>query len=363
MQIIIIFLHQGAFAVTDLANRLSRRALLRAAFALSLAPLLAGPALAAEEVNVYSARHYDTDEALYAHFTKATGIRVNRIEADADKLMERMRTEGVNSPADVFVAVDAGRLWRAQAAGLLQPLKSPVLEAAVPANLRAPDGEWFGLSKRVRIIVYNKAKVRPEEIKGYENLADPKWKGRVLVRSSTHIYNQSLTGALIAALGETGAESWARGLVANFARSPRGGDTDQIRAVAAGEGDVALVNHYYLAHLIRSAKPEDKAAVEKIDMVFPDQSGRGAHVNISGAGLARHAPNRANAIKLLEYFVSPEAQAIFAEGNAEYPAVKGARLSPILAGWGEFREDTVNAAVFGRNNEAALKLMDRAGWK
>jgi iron(III) transport system substrate-binding protein len=322
-----------------------------------------GPAAAAAELNLYSSRHYDTDEALYANFTKATGIKINRIEAGEDQLMERMRAEGRNSPADVFITVDAGRLWRAQELGLLQPVRSAVLEAAIPAYLRDPDGHWFGLSKRARVIVYAKDRVKPADLKSYEDLADPKWKGRVLVRSSTNVYNQSLAGALLAAYGETQTEAWIKGLVANFARPPRGGDTDQIKAVAAGEGDVAIVNHYYYARLALSAKPEDKAVADKVGLFLPNQAERGTHVNISGAGVAANAPNKAAAVRFLEYLASPEAQAIFALGNNEYPIVKGVKMPPLLARWGEFREDTVSAAAFARNNAAALKVMDRAGWK
>lgn len=337
-----------------------------ATVALSLVAAVA-PARAAE-VNIYSARHYDTDEALYTNFTKATGIKVNRIEAGEDQLLERMRAEGRNSPADVLITVDAGRLWRAQENGLLQPLKSAILEAAIPANLRDPEGHWFALSKRARVLVYAKDRVKPADLNSYEDLADPKWKGRILVRSSTAVYNQSLTGAVLAADGEAKTAAWIRGLVANFARPPRGGDTDQIMAAAAGEGDVAIVNHYYYARLALSSKPEDKAAAAKVAIFFPNQdgpnqTGRGAHVNISGAGIAANAPNKANAVKFLEYLVTPEAQLIFAVGNNEYPIVKGVAMPKLLAEWGEFKEDPSNAAVFARNNAEALKLMDREGWK
>ena len=351
-------------------TQVSRRLFLGgAATAAGLAALNAAPAwaqgAAGGVVNLYTARHYDTDEAIYANFTRATGIRVNRIEAEADSLMQRMRAEGANSPADIFVAVDAGRLWRAHEAGLLQPVRSAALEAAVPANFREPEGHWYGLSKRARVLVYDKARLRASDIPTYESLADPKWRGKILVRSSTHVYNLSLVGALIAAHGEAKAEEWARGIVANLARPPRGGDTDQIRGVAAGEGEIAIVNQYYYANLMRSMREADQAVVAKTAVHFPNQGAgeRGAHVNIAGAGVARHSPNRANAVRFLEYLAAPEAQAIFAEGNNEYPVVRGTRLSPQLAALGEFREDTLNAAVFGRNNEAALRLMDRAGWR
>jgi len=331
----------------------------------NLAPLRAARAQTAGIVNLYTARHYDTDEAIYTNFTRATGIRVNRIEADADKLMERMRAEAANSPADIFIAVDAGRIWRAQAAGLLQPLRSAVLEAAVPANLRDAAGHWFGLSKRVRVIAYDKARVAPADIATYASLADPKWKGKLLMRSSTNIYNQSLVGAMIAHNGEAATEAWVKGMVANFARPPRGGDADQIRGIAAGEGEISIVNHYYYANLAASTKPEDMAAIAKVGLAFPEQGAnmRGVHANIAGAGIARHSPNRANAVRFLEYLVSAETQSIFAEGNNEYPIVQSARLSPILSRFGAFREDAIDAAVFARNNEAALKLTDRAGWR
>jgi iron(III) transport system substrate-binding protein len=354
----------GALAEMSVLRRLSAAA----AVLVPLATLGAAGPLAAAELNLYNSRHYDTDEALYANFTRATGIKINRIEDSEDKLMERMRAEGRNSPADVLVTVDAGRLGRAVEMGLLQPAKSKALEEAIPANLRHPDGYWYGFSKRVRVIVYNKDRVKPSDLKSYEDLADPKWKGRIAIRSSTNVYNQSLTGALLAAHGEAKTEAWARGIVANMVRPPRGGDTDQIKAIAAGEGDVAVVNNYYYARLVRSAKPDEKAIADKVGIFFPNQGaqgpeGRGTHVNISGAGVAANAPNKDAAIKFLEYLATPEAQAIFAEGNNEFPAIKGAKLSPLLAQWGEFKEDKVDAALFAKNNAEALKIMDRAGWK
>ena len=326
---------------------------------------LAGSATAASaaDVNVYSSRHYDVDRALYDNFTKQTGIKVNLIEGTDDQLIERIRNEGANSPADVLITVDAGRLWRAQAAGILQPMKSAAVEAAVPAHLREPEGHWTGLSKRARVIVYNKDKVQPSEITTYENLADPKWKGRLLIRSSTNVYNQSLVGSLLAAHGEKQAEDWARGIVANLARPPQGGDSDQLKAVAAGEGDIAVSNTYYLARLVNSSKPEEKALAQKLGVVFPNQGDRGTHVNISGIGVVKTSPNRENAVKFIEYLVSPEAQKIFSEGNYEYPVVKDVAVHPVIAAWGSFKEDQLNAAVFGKNNPEALKITDRAGWK
>jgi iron(III) transport system substrate-binding protein len=320
-------------------------------------------AASAAEVNVYSSRHYDTDKSLYQTFTQQTGIKVNIIEGRDDELIERIRTESGNSPADILITVDAGRLWRAQNADILQPIKSKTLEDTVPEYLREPSGLWFGLTKRARVIIYNKAAVKPSELSTYEDLADPKWKGRLLIRSSTNVYNQSLAGSILAAHGEKATEEWARGIVANLARRPQGGDSDQILAVAAGEGDIAVSNTYYFGRIAGSSKPADKAVAEKVGVFFPNQNDRGTHVNISGAGVLKNAPNKDNAVKFLEYLVSLPAQKIFAEGNYEYPVSKDAEVAPVIASWGSFKEDTLNAAVFGKNNEEALKIMDRAGWK
>lgn len=314
-------------------------------------------------INLYSARHYDTDKSLYTGFTQATGIRVNVIEAEADALIERIRNEGRNSPADVLMTVDAGRLWRAQQAGMFQPINSAVLTRAIPANLRDPQGHWFGLSRRARVIIYNKAKVKPAQLSTYEDLATPKWRKQVLVRSSSNIYNQSLTGALLAIHGAAKTETWAKGLAANFARPPQGGDTDQIKACAAGIGAVAIANHYYLMRLIESSKAEDRAIAAKVALFFPNQKTQGTHVNICGAGVVKNAPNRAAAIRFLEYLVGLKAQALFAQGNYEFPVVRGVQLDPVVARLGNFKAENVSAAVFGRNNAEALKLMDRAGWR
>lgn len=322
------------------------------------------PVVAQEKVvNLYSARHYDTDNALYEGFTKKTGIKVNLVEAEADQLIERIKSEGANSPADVLITVDAGRLWRAKEAGILQPVNSQVLDTAVPTNLRDPDKLWFGLSKRARVIVYNRDKVNPSQLSTYEDLANPKWKGKILVRSSNNIYNQSLVGWLLAVHGPQKTEEWVRGVVANFARPPEGNDTAQIKAVANGVGDLAIVNHYYLVRLANSDKPEDKAVAEKVRVFFPNQRDRGTHVNISGGGIVKTSPNKEGAQKFLEYLVSPEAQAIFAKGNYEYPVVKGAPLDDFVKSFGELKgDDKTSAAVFGKNNPEALQLMDRAGW-
>jgi iron(III) transport system substrate-binding protein len=314
-------------------------------------------------VNLYSARHYDADSEIYQAFADATGIRVNLIEAEADPLIERIKSEGANSPADVLVTVDAGRLWRAEQAGLFQPASSEVLNKAIPENLRHPQGLWFGFSKRARVIMYDKTKVTPAELSTYEDLANPKWRGKILVRSSTNIYNQSLTGSILAAAGAPKTEEWARGVVANFARPAEGNDTGQIQACAAGVGTLAISNTYYLMRMLASEKPEERAVAEKIGIFFPNQRDRGTHVNISGGGLVKTSPNKANAVKFLEFLASPKAQEIFAKSNHEYPVVAGAPVDPTLASYGTFKEDALNAAVFGRNGEEALKIMDRAGWK
>jgi iron(III) transport system substrate-binding protein len=317
----------------------------------------------AAEVNLYSSRHYDTDVALYEQFTEATGIDVNLIEGSEDELIERIKAEGRNSPADVLITVDAGRLWRADQAGILQPVASAVLEERIPASLRHPEGKWFGLSKRLRGIVYAKDRVDASEITTYEILADPKWRGRICIRSSGNVYNQSLVGSMIETLGVEQTEAWAKGLVENMGRPPQGGDTDQIKAVAAGECDVAVSNHYYLVRLMKSDNEADRAVADKVGIIFPNQDGRGAHANISGAGVVATAPNRDNAIKFLEYLTTPEAQTYFAQGNNEFAVVAGVKVDPILAAWGEIKTDDANAAKFGENNPEAVKLMDRVGWK
>lgn len=330
----------------------------------TLAVLIPVAGSAAEgEVNVYSARHYDTDQALFEEFTAATGIEVNLIEGEADQLIERIKAEGRNSPADVLITVDAGRLHRAEEAGVLAPVESEVLDAKVPEHLRHPEGLWFGLSQRLRGIVYARDRIAPAEIASYAVLADPAWQGRVCIRSSTNVYNQSLVGAMIATHGVEQTEAWAQGLVDNLARPPQGGDTDQIKAVAAGECDIAVVNHYYLLRLMKSDQPDDKAVAEAVGIVFPDQDGRGVHANISGAGVVTTAPNRDNAIAFLEYLTTDQAQAFFALGNNEFPVVEGVKLEPILEAWGDIRTDRINAASYGENNADAVRLMDRVGWR
>jgi iron(III) transport system substrate-binding protein len=315
-------------------------------------------------VNVYSSRHYQTDEALYSGFTKQTGIKINRIEAGEDALIERIRNEGARSPADVLITVDAGRLWRAEQLGLFQPVQSKLLESRIPESFREPGGLWFGFSQRARVIAYNKDKVRAGEIQSYEGLADPKWKGRVCMRSSTNIYNLSLMGALIDHMGEQKAESWAKAVRANLAQEPKGGDTDQLKAVAAGQCDVTISNQYYYARLARSKKPEEREVAQRIGIVFPNQATWGTHVNISGAGVLKHSPNRDAAVKFLEYLASDEAQRYFADGNNEWPVVESVKVdNPVLNALGEFKRDQLNVAVLGRNQPSSQKIYDRVAWK
>jgi iron(III) transport system substrate-binding protein len=332
---------------------------------LALAAAAALPALAQEKVlNLYSARHYQTDEALYSNFTKATGIKINRIEAGDEALLERLTNEGANSPADVVLLVDAARLAKAQQAGLFQPVQSAELNAKIPAHLRAFDGSWYAFSTRARVIVYNKQAVKAEDVDTYEELADPKNKGKVCTRSGAHPYQLSLAASLIEHLGEAKAEEWAKGVVANMARAPRGGDTDQIMAVASGECGVALSNSYYVARLMRSAKPEDKEAIAKVGVVWPNQANRGTHINISGGALAKSAKNRDNAVKFLEYLASDEAQGYLANGNNEWPVVKTAAIkNPALEKLGTFKADTLPVSALLKNAAAAQKMMDRAGYK
>ena len=333
--------------------------------ALLAAALVAYPATAQEKaLNLYTARHYQTDEALYANFTKETGIRINRIEGGEDALFERIKNEGANSPADVFITVDVGRLWRAEQAGFFARLRSPALESRVPAAYRDPQGQWFGFSARARVIAYNKDAVKPREIRNYEDLADPKWKGRICVRSSSHPYNLSLVGSMIAHLGEQKAEDWVRGLKNNLARDPKGGDTDQLTATAAGECDIAVANTYYIVRLMRSARAEDKAVMQKLGVVWPNQDNRGAHMNISGGGMLRNAPHREAAVRFLEYLASDQAQAYFANGNNEWPVVPGARISnPELESLGKFKMDAINVGLLGKNQSLAQRIADRAGYK
>jgi iron(III) transport system substrate-binding protein len=324
--------------------------------------LLFGIAYSQEAVNVYSARHYDSDQVLFNAFTESTGIQVNLIEAKAEELVERIRGEGANSPADVIITVDAGNLWRADQAGLLAPVNSEILNTAIPDNLRHPQGKWFGLATRARVIIYNKETVSPEELSTYEDLASETWQGRICIRSSSNVYNQSLLASIIASDSEA-AEAWAQGIVNNMAREPEGGDTDQIKAVAAGECDVAVSNHYYLARLLASEDPAEQEVANAVGIFFPNQEDRGTHINISGAGVVATAPNHDNAVTFIEFLASPEAQQIFAEQGFEFPVVEGVTASSIIEGFGDFKSDTLNVAVYGENNPLAVQIFDRVGWK
>jgi iron(III) transport system substrate-binding protein len=317
-----------------------------------------------KQLNLYSSRHYQTDEALYADFTRQTGIKINRIEGTEDALLERLKNEGRNSPADVLLTVDVARLWRAQQMDLLQPVSSTVLDQRIPAHLREPGGHWFGFSKRARVIVYNKQMVDPATVQNYEDLAAPAMKGKVCTRSLSHVYNLSLMSALIDRLGEHKAQEWARGIKTNLARDPKGGDTDQILSVAAGECQVALSNTYYYVRLASSKKPEDRAVAEKVGVIFPNQKSFGTHINISGGGILRHAPNRDNALRFLEYLASDSAQSYFANGNNEWPAVPNVKLrNPALAQLGSFREDVLNVGMLGQNQAYAQKAFNIVGLK
>ena len=323
----------------------------------------AGNVLAEDKIlNLYSARHYQTDEALYANFTRSTGIRINRIEGKEDELLERIKNEGSNSPADVLLTVDAARLAAAHEMGLFASLKSSTLETRVPAHLRTED--WFSFSTRARVIVYNKAALKAEDVQTYEDLAKPKLKGKVCSRSGSHPYNLSLMASIIAHRGEAAAEAWAKGVVANFARAPKGGDTDQIKAVAAGECAVALSNTYYVARLMRSEKPEDRKTMEQVGVVWPNQQEQGAHINVSGGGLLKHAPHKEAATRFLEYLASDDAQRYFADGNNEWPVVNSVKLAnPALDALGKFKADTLPVGSLAMYRVKAQILFDRAGYR
>ncbi|MBA3033652.1 MAG: Fe(3+) ABC transporter substrate-binding protein [Gammaproteobacteria bacterium] len=333
------------------------------AISLLLAALVSPAIHAADkELNLYSARHYQTDEALYANFTKQTGIKINRIEAKEDELLERIKNEGIHSPADVFLTVDAARLAKADELGLFASVKSKVLEARIPAHLRTND--WFAFSTRARTLIYNKSTVKPEDLRNYEDLAGPKFKDQVCSRSGSHPYNLSLLSSLIAHHGEQKAEAWARAVFANFARPAKGGDTDQIKAVAAGECGVAISNTYYLVRLMRSDKPEDRAIAEKVGVIWPNQQSQGVHINISGGGMLKTAPNKEAAVKFLEYLASDEAQIYFADGNNETPVVPTVKTNnTALNALGKYKADALPIGTLAKNATLAQKIYDRVGWR
>jgi iron(III) transport system substrate-binding protein len=317
----------------------------------------------AGEVNVYSGRHYDADLAIFDAFTKATGVKVNVIEAGADALIERLDREGSASPADLFIAADAGMLWRAKSRGLLRPISNAETLALAPAQFRDAAGAWVGLSKRVRVIIYNKDAAFPVAIDSYDDLADPALKGALCVRSSTNVYNQSLMAWLIEKEGAERARAWAQGVVANFARAPEGNDTSQIEAVAAGQCKIAIVNSYYLARFVNGDDEKSKAIREKVGLIIPNQETTGAHVNISGAGVTRHAPNAKNAEALIAFLLSPESQAAFAAGNNEYPVVDGIAPTGPIATFGDFKSDDAPLGLLGANQADAVRILDEVGWR
>jgi iron(III) transport system substrate-binding protein len=324
---------------------------------------LSQSALAEEKIlNLYSARHYQTDEALYTAFSQQTGIKINRIEGKEDELLERIKNEGANSPADIFLTVDAARLAKAHELGLFSPLASKTLEARIPSHLRTED--WFSFSTRARVIVYNKSALKSEDIQNYADLANPKLKGKVCSRSGSHPYNLSLMASVIAHQGEAKAEELARGMVSNFARAPKGGDTDQIKAVAAGECGVALANTYYVARLLRSTKPEEIKLMEKVGVVWPNQSTTGSHINVSGGGMLKTAPHKEAAVKFLEYLVSDQAQRYFADGNNEWPVVENLKVAnPALESLGKFKADKLPVKNLAMYQAKAQIILDRAGFK
>lgn len=353
---------------------MNKRRLLATALCTAFAALLGTTVHAAgDSINLYSARHYASDEQLYNGFTQATGIKINRVDADDAGIIARLKAEGSASPADVILLVDAARLWRGDHDGLFLPIHSKVLEEAIPARLHAkPDADggitWFGFSTRARVIVYDKAHVKPEDVDTYEKLADPKNKGKLCIRSGSHPYNLSLFGAMLEHMGPERTEAWLKGLVDNMARAPKGGDTDQIKAVAAGECQIAVTNSYYLARLMRSSKPEDRQVAEKVGVVFPNQSSWGTHVNIAGGAVARHSKNVEGAIKFLEYLASPAAQDYFANGNNEWPVAKGVTsdnpaLKAMTGGSGEFKAETIPVAAVGAHQVQVQQMLDRVGFK
>lgn len=332
---------------------------------LIIATALSLPAVASAdgEINLYSARQENLIKPLLDDFTRDTGISVRLLTGKANELLQRLKLEGRNSPADVLITVDAGNLHQAKEAGVIASIESEVLEQRVPENYRDVDGQWYGLSLRARPIMYNKDKVDPSELSTYEALTDEKWRGRICIRSSSNIYNQSLVASIIASEGTDAASEWAEGLVANLARPPQGGDRDQIRAAAAGVCDIAIANTYYLGGMLAGDDADQRKAAEQIGVFFPNQEDRGTHVNISGAAVTANAPNRDNAIRLIEYLTGEEAQRWYAEANQEYPVRADVPASEILRSFGDFKADSLNLSLLGEHNAEAVRIMDRAGWR
>lgn len=334
----------------------------RLALAALACTLVAGTVEAAE-VNVYSARKDHLLKPVLDEFTKLTGIKVNLLSAGEDQLLERLKNEGKDSPADLFITTDVAHLHKARVAGVLQPVQSKTLTEAIPAAYRDPQGYWVGLSARARVVFYAKDRVKPSDITTYEDLADPKWKGRICVRSSSSTYNQSLLAGMIAVNGPAKAEAWAKGIADNMARKPQGGDRDQIAAVAAGQCDIAIANTYYYGGMVNSAKAEEREAAAKVGIAFPNQQGRGTHMNVAGAGVAASAKHKAEAVQLLEFLAGPDAQRLFAEANNEFPVRPGVKPSPTVAAWGKFKGEDINVAMLGENSAEAVRIFDRVGWR
>lgn len=314
-------------------------------------------------VNLYTDRHYDTDEELFQLFTKETGVKVNVVKGKSDELIERLVREGKDTKADLLITADAGRLHRAKAKELLQPVNSEALANSIPANLRDPDNQWFGLTVRARVIVYPKDRIKPAELSTYEDLTGPKWQGKILVRSSTNIYNQSLLASFIALNGEEKAKEWAAGMVDNMARQPKGNDRDQVKAVVVGEGDIAITNTYYIGKMLNSSDPEEVKVAKKVGVFFPNQDTTGTHINVSGVGLTKHAKNQENAIKLMEFLVGEKAQKQFAQANYEYPVNPNVEPSELLKSWGDFKPQDINLSLLGEYNRKAVEIFDQVGWK
>ena len=331
--------------------------------ALLLLCAFAVPVYADGEVNVYSARKEQLIKPLLTDFTKQTGIEVNLVTSKADALLKRLESEGRNTPADILITTDAGRLHRAKEANVLQPVLNDTMKKLVPEHLRDADGYWIGLTTRARMIVYAKDRVNPSELSTYEELANPKWKKRICIRSSNNIYNQSLVASMIAHKGETATEAWANGLVKNMARKPKGGDRDQIKAVAAGQCDIAVVNTYYLGQMLNSNDPKQVKAAQEVAVFWPNQSDRGTHINVSGIAVTKAAKNKDNAIQLIEFLLSKDAQNWYAEANNEYPVIADADWSETLKSWGTFHSDGLNLTQLGELNSKAIRIMDRAGWR
>ena len=327
------------------------------------AVVLASSLYASSEVNVYSHRHYDTYKKLFKMFEEKTGIKVNVVKAKASALIKRMESEGAKSPADVLITVDAGRLFQAKQKDLLQSINSNYLTTNIPSTYRDKDNKWFALTKRARVAVYRIGSGMESKLSTYEDLADPKFKGQIMVRSSNNIYNQSLMAAMIAHNGEEFAKKWAEGVVANMAKKPKGNDRYQVKAVANGIGSVAIANTYYIGKMVNNKDESQRESVKKVKIFFPKFKNGGTHINVSGAGVAKYAPNKENAVKFIEFMASKDAQELFAKGNYEYPVLAGVKSSDLVSSWGQFKDDTISINTLGENNKAAVKIFDQAGWK